>query len=275
MGLPPAEPSTTAVWLGKELSALPNPRVAPTAAAASDALALAAIALALPMSRWRRQQLTGSLAWAGAQHRLGLPFLAPLHRWNPRVARPVDDHALAAGLLAAVLAALPWHGQGFVDLPFAGRPVVYFDGVARPRGAVAAAFCPPAAVWRLFLPAGADQQDAELAAGVLAVKLAVALGLVRPVIAGDSSSALGAMRKLSCGASLPGRAGMLQDLAIVLLRSGVTASLGYCAGAENPADAPSRAAGGWTLPWDCEALRQARARARSCAIWPSSFFRSS
>ncbi len=225
------------------------------------------------MDRWRRQHLTGSLTWAGAQHRLGLPFLAPLHRWSPRFARQVPGNVLASGLLAAVLAVLPWTGQGFVDLPFAGRPVVFFDGVARSHGAVAAAFCPPAAVWRVFLPAGSDQQDAELAAGVLAVELAIALRLTRPVIAGDSSSALGAMRKLSCGASLPGRAGMLQALAVALLRSGLTASLAYCAGVENPADAPSRAPGGCTLPWDCEAMREARARARSCSIWPSSLFR--
>ena len=69
-----------------------------------------------------------------------------------------------------------------------------------------------------------NQQQAELVAGVLAVQLAVALGLRRPVVAGDSASALGSTRKISCGAWVPGRAEALQALAVTLLRGGLTAS---------------------------------------------------
>ncbi len=260
-------------WLGKELSGCPHPRIAPTEWAAVDAVALTLVALALPLDRRRRQHLTGSLAWAGMQHRFALPFLAPLHRWGSVFPRPVHDVVLASGLLAAVLAALPWIGQGWIDLPLRGRPVVFFDGVARPSGAVAAAFFPPFANWRIALPVGTDQQAAELWGGLLAVRLAVALGLDRPVIAGDSSSALGAMRKMSCPAGVPGRAELLQHLAITLLRGELTASLAYCPGPQNPADPPSRAAGGCFLPATCEAIREARARASTCHVIPSSVFR--
>eukprot|EP00665_Eupelagonemidae_sp_cell47_P011585 gene11585-220_t len=225
--------------------ALPSACIAPTDGAGADTIAVTVATLALPLCRRRREHLTGCLAWAGAQHRLALPFLGPLHRWNPDSARLEFDGAMAAGLFAAVVAVVPWRGQGWCDLALdGGRPVVYFDGVARPGGAVGAAFFPPSTAWRFELPAGTDQQQIELAAGVAAVELAAALRLRRPVIAGDSASALGAMRRLTCGAWLPGRAALLQRLSIAFLRSGVTASLAWVPGADNPADPPSRAGGG-------------------------------
>ena len=44
----------------------------------------------------------------------------------------------------------------------------------------------------------------------LGAELAGALGLVRPTIAGDSASAIGAMRRMTCGAWNEGRAELLQ-----------------------------------------------------------------
>eukprot|EP00664_Eupelagonemidae_sp_cell27_P006927 gene6927-5364_t len=67
-GLPPAPPLREAEWLGKEVRNLPDPRIAPTPAAAADVLALTVIALALPLDRRGRQQLTGCITWAGIQH---------------------------------------------------------------------------------------------------------------------------------------------------------------------------------------------------------------
>ncbi len=128
--------------------------------------------------------------------------------------------------------------------------------------------------WRVFLPAGTDQQTAELAAGVLALRLAAALGLRHPVVAGDSASALGAMRRLSCGAWQPGRAALLQGLAVAILRTDVGASLAYCPGDQNPADSPSRAPGtAVLLPALSPALQDARARAEVCILSPASVFR--
>ena len=54
----------------------------------------------------------------------------------------------------------------------------------------------------------------------------------------DEVSALGALRRLSCPTRLHARAELLQRAAAVVLRSGLTASLGWC---PNPADPPSRA----------------------------------
>jgi hypothetical protein len=71
---------------------------------------------------------------------------------------------------------------------------------------------------------------------------------------------------------MAGRIEVLQELAVVLLTSGITASLGYVDTGHNPADPPSRAGGGCVLPGDCGAVREARARARSCEVWPASIF---
>eukprot|EP00664_Eupelagonemidae_sp_cell27_P001140 gene1140-1372_t len=173
--------------------------------------------------------------WAGgSQHRLNLPSLAPLHRWDPCVARAVHDRALEAGLLSAVVAAPPWRGQGFVDLPLDGRPRVYFDG-------------------------GRARAYIELAAGVLALRLAVDLVLI-----GDSASALGALRRTSTGAWAPGRAELLQRAAVAVLRSGLTAS-----SLSSPADPPSCARGfERVLCANHRALVTARGVAVSCFDLP-------
>ena len=81
------------------------------------------------------------------------------------------------------------------------------------------------------------------------------------------------MRRLSCGAWLPARAELLQGIALALLRGDLTASLAYVDGRSNPADPPSRAAGGVILPPDCAAVREARVRARSCCVVPAGVFR--
>eukprot|EP00664_Eupelagonemidae_sp_cell27_P007995 gene7995-1544_t len=82
--------------------------------------------------------LTGVLAWATCQHRFALPFLSAVHRWFPRFPRTPPPPVADAALLAALLSAVPWRGEGLLDLPLAGRPIMYSDGVAsRDRAAAA------------------------------------------------------------------------------------------------------------------------------------------
>ncbi len=144
-------------------------------------------------------------------------------------------------------------------------------GVASRARATAAAFFPPAHAVAVPLPVGSDQQFAELAAGALACRLAVSLRLHSPVLAGDSTSALGALRKMSCPARCPERAALLQDVAWVLLESSLGGTLAHVPGDSNPADPISRACvspSGAILisPSD---LAVAARRARSCRLSPA------
>eukprot|EP00660_Eupelagonema_oceanica_P019291 gene19291-biopygen22727 len=203
------------------------------------------------------------LVWAGSQHRLHLPFLQYLHRFSPpRPARPPPS-VVHAALSAAVLAALPWIGQGPIDLPLYERPRVFFDGVASPTRAAAAVFVPPSFAFWCPLPPGTDQQQSEIDAAALAVACAAALRGQRPVIVGDSTSALFSLCRMSCPSRLLQRGNALRRIALTVLASELTYSLAWVPGsgpARNPADPVSRIeAPGPTLlqcgdPALCEAL---------------------
>ena len=122
------------------------------------------------------------------------------------------------------------------------------------------------------LPAGSDQQYAELAAAALACHLAAELGLHMPVFAGDSSSALGALRRLCSPVRCPERAAVLQDVAWVMLSSGLGGSLAFVPGDCNPADPISRAHVGPSdeltiAPRD---VAEAARRAACCRLSPAS-----
>ncbi len=180
---------TERTWLGKVVRSTAGGRdacIRPDDGTALDTIAVALIALAAPLSVKRRQQFTGALTWASIHSRFAFPFLGPLHRWHPLRAAPPQDAVVAAGVLAAVLAAIPWAGEGHVALPLrlpCGRPVVFFDGVASDSWAGAAAFTSAGGVPRAVvepLPVGTDQQHAELCGAVLALRLAAALRLHPP-----------------------------------------------------------------------------------------------
>ena len=82
------------------------------------------------------------------------------------------------------------------------------------------------------------------------------------------------MRKFSSGVWQPGRAQLLQSLALTFLESGCTASLAYCRSAENPADAVCRAAGlDYVLPADHQALSKALSLSATAHLSPASIFR--
>eukprot|EP00660_Eupelagonema_oceanica_P014620 gene14620-biopygen44127 len=255
--------STDTVWIGKAIKSCP-PFIGPTKQAARNAIAATALSLCAPMSRLARQRMTGTLVWAGSQHRLHLPFLQSVHRFlPPRPARPPPS-VVDAALSAAVLAALPWTGQGPVDLPLHGRPHVFFDGVASPTRATAAIFVPPSFAFVSPLPPGTDQQQSEIDAAALAISCAAVLPDKRPVLVGDSSSALFALRRLSCPSRLLRRGDALRSIALTILASGLTYSLAWVPGsgsARNPADPVSRieAPGPTRLQCGDPALCEARA----------------
>eukprot|EP00664_Eupelagonemidae_sp_cell27_P003046 gene3046-8867_t len=66
------------------------------------------------------------------------------------------------------------------------------------------------------------------------------------------------------------RAGLLQQVALTFLRSGVMASLAHVPGVLNPADPPSRAVGAGLLAPGSAAVQMAWDRARVCHIVPAS-----
>ncbi len=255
----------------RQARVLRPPSVAPTDQAAVDAVAVTVLNVSQPISRRRRQCLTGVLAWATCQHRLALPFMSALHRWAPLHAATPPQSVVDAANLSALIAVVPWRGEGFVELPLDSRPVVFFDGVASRSRATAAAYFAPDRAVAFPLPVGSDQQHAELAAAVLAVYFAVYLGLRLPVFAGDSTSALGALRKMSCPARCPERAALLQDVAWAMLSSGIGGSLAHVPGECNPADPISRAqvSPSGALLISASDLAVAARRARSCRLSPA------
>eukprot|EP00662_Eupelagonemidae_sp_cell21_P052913 gene52914-biopygen63963 len=209
-------PRTATTWIGKSIQSQPA-SIAPTLSAAQNALAYTTLRLCMPMSLHQRQRLTGNLVWAGSQHSLHLPFLQHVHRFRPRRPMRPPRSVVDSALKATVIAALPWTGQGFVDLPLEGRPRVFFDGVASPTRASAAVLVPPDFAVVAPLPQATDQQQAELDAAHLALTCAAHLGLQRPVVIGDSTSALGSLRRMSCPARLLHRGDTLRCMALCVI----------------------------------------------------------
>ncbi len=236
------EAKPTVTWIGKVVSSRPA-SISPTVGAARSTIVHTALAMCASMSTLSRQRLTGTLVWAGCQHRLQLPFLQHVHRFRPpRPARPPPS-VVDAAVAAAVVSAIPWSGQDVVELPIDGRPRVFFDGVASPSFATAAVFAPPDFAEVLPLPCGTDQQQAEMEAATLAIECAAHLGLSYPVLIGDSASALGSVRRMTCPAGLTRRGDALRRAALSVLRSSVAFSLAWVPGngpRRNPADPISR-----------------------------------
>jgi len=226
------DPARSVEWLGKVLHSDP-PSIAPQHTAAGDAIALAVLLTSAPLSAWKRGHLTGCLVWATAQHRLALPFLGSLHRWNPPHPLTPPRSLARAAITAAVVASVPWRDTGICSAVSPGVSI-FFDGVASPSGAAAAAFLPPSVAIRIPLPLGTDQQQAELAAALLALRLALPLPCA--TLVGDSTSALGGLRRLSTAAANAPRLRLLEEVAWTLLASRGRISLAWLPSALNPAD---------------------------------------
>eukprot|EP00661_Eupelagonemidae_sp_cell13_P021991 gene21991-biopygen8706 len=267
-------PQTSADWLGKHISSVP-PEICPIGEAALDCIASSVLALSLPMCLRDRQRLTGALTWAGLQHMLHLPFLTDVHAWLPVRKRLPPPSVRSAALRSAVIASLPWTGQGFLPTPLEGAIHAFFDGT---KGLATAVFLPPATGIVLPLPRDTSQQHAEMVAAELCVETAATFRIQNVIVAGDSAATLGSLRKLSTSACYPHRAGCLQRIAVQLLQYGTCFSLAKVPGAgpaRNPADPLARI----QVPEACvlgishPAVQEAQSLWRNCnpELWYSSF----
>jgi hypothetical protein len=145
-----------------------------------------------------------------------------------------------AALEAAIIAAVPWTGQGFIREPLPNTPTVFFDGT---KGIAAAVFVPPATGFVLPLSPDTSQQQSEMLAGELAVHAVAASAWHAAILAGDSTATLGALRKLSTPIAFPHRAQSLRRIALSVLQHGTRFSLAKVPGAgpaRNPADPLAR-----------------------------------
>ena len=64
-----------------------------------------------------------------------------------------------------------------------------------------------------------EQQHSEPHGALLALRLASVFNFTLPVIVGDSTSALGALRRMSCSAAMVARQGLLQEIAWHVIES--------------------------------------------------------